>query len=70
MSLDLPLQPGVTFLFSKRFIVFNQYNAKMIDRVKACSVNPIDCKVRGGVYDDAPGTKIPQPSTIHHPPSK
>lgn len=40
---------------------------KMINRVKACSVNPIDCKVRGGVYDDAPGTKIPQPSTIHRP---
>jgi hypothetical protein len=24
-------------------------------RVKACSVNPIDTKVRKGTYDDAPG---------------
>ena len=27
-----------------------------IERVKAASVNPVDIKVRGGVYDDYPGT--------------
>jgi hypothetical protein len=26
-------------------------------RVKACSVNPIDCKIRGRIYDDAPGMR-------------
>jgi NADPH:quinone reductase-like Zn-dependent oxidoreductase len=30
----------------------------MVPRVKACSVNPIDHKVRSGTYDDAPGTQF------------
>jgi hypothetical protein len=29
-------------------------------RVKACSVNPIDTKVRKGTYDDAPGDNVPR----------
>jgi NADPH:quinone reductase-like Zn-dependent oxidoreductase len=33
------------------------YLSNNIDRVKACSVNPIDTKIRGGTYDDAPGKK-------------
>ncbi|KAK6207701.1 nadph2:quinone reductase [Colletotrichum tabaci] len=35
-------------------ISFLYFIADGISRVKACSVNPIDTKIRGGVYDDAP----------------
>jgi NADPH:quinone reductase-like Zn-dependent oxidoreductase len=39
----------------------------MTARVEACSVNPIDTKVRNGTYDDAPGrlNELDGPSGLH-----
>jgi hypothetical protein len=35
--------------------LFPSWSSDISARVKACSINPIDVKIRGGVYDDAPG---------------
>ncbi|CAN9250592.1 unnamed protein product [Alternaria alternata] len=41
------------------------YLSNNIDRVKACSVNPIDTKIRGGTYDDAPDYYEHAPQGFH-----
>lgn len=41
--------------FVPQFIFHLETQVLMLFRVKACSVNPIDHKVRSGTYDDAPG---------------
>jgi hypothetical protein len=43
------------------------YKSDIINRVKACSVNPIDCKIRAGTYDDAPGRFTISRSQHHLP---
>jgi hypothetical protein len=61
MFRDLGNQLAVISLSSKSAPVKVSLSASDQDvRVKACSVNPIDIKIRAGIYDNAPGRVLIQ----------
>lgn len=61
---DLRVRRAVTFLSSKFCNSVLSRHPNEIVRVEACSVNPIDTKIRAGIYDDAPGKDFCRGDTL------